>query len=126
MAQVKKTAGPIQFGLVFCGGAVGTAIRAALSTVLPHPWAVIWAINVVGSFVLGFLGARLSRRGWTDLKLLLGTGLCGGLTTYSTFALDVVVSARASILAALGYAVVTVVPCMLIALGGIALERRTA
>lgn len=124
MSLVNSSTAPIRFGLVFCGGVVGTAIRAGLTAGLPHPWAVVWGINLVGSVMLGFLGARLSRKGWTGLKLLLGTGFCGGLTTYSTFALDVVISAENSLFASFGYAVLTVVSCTLFALLGIVLEKR--
>lgn len=76
--------------LVFVGGAVGTLVRdvSTSSPVVPTMWWV-FAVNVVGSAVLGFLGARLARLGRVNAKLLLGTGFCGGLTTYSTLAVDV-------------------------------------
>lgn len=83
-------------GLVFVGGAVGTGLRAAVSAASPPlrgvPVAVL-AINVVGAFVLGLLLQRLHRAGpdegrRRDLRLLLGTGVLGGFTTYSALATD--------------------------------------
>ena len=76
--------------LVFVGGAVGTLVRdvSTSSPVVPTMWWV-FAVNVVGSAGLGFLGARFARLGRVNAKLLLGTGFCGGLTTYSTLAVDV-------------------------------------
>ncbi|QNA91645.1 CrcB family protein [Microbacterium sp. Se63.02b] len=71
--------------LVAIGGTVGTAARLGLGLVLPDggfPAAVLVA-NVVGSFLIGVLAARLPAT--ADLRLLLGTGVLGGFTTYSAF-----------------------------------------
>ncbi|WP_375406958.1 fluoride efflux transporter FluC [uncultured Amnibacterium sp.] len=85
---------PAMLGVVLVGGAVGTAARAALSLVIPDvgglPVAIL-VINVVGSFLLGVLLEALTRRGADvgrrrTVRLLLGTGFCGGFTTYSTLA----------------------------------------
>ena len=45
-------------------------------------------VNLVGSFILGFLAGPIPRR--TSLVLLLGIGFCGCLTTFSSWMLDVV------------------------------------
>lgn len=80
--------------VVLGGGAVGTAARVALSLLIPSvgglPVAIL-VINVVGSFLLGVLLEALTRRGpdvgrRRTARLLLGTGFCGGFTTYSTLA----------------------------------------
>ena len=70
--------------------AVGAALGATLRFWVAHhldgrtPWGTL-AVNVGGSFVLGVLiGAGVSAEGLA----LLGTGLCGGLTTYSAFAVQ--------------------------------------
>jgi CrcB protein len=44
-------------------------------------------LNLVGSFILGFLAGPIPRR--TSLVLLLGIGFCGCLTTFSSWMLDV-------------------------------------
>jgi CrcB protein len=92
--------------LVFVGGGVGTALRAGCLAVLPavDGWPVgVLVVNVVGSFLLGLLVAVLvSRtaspssvpppggRARADLRLLLGTGVLGGFTTYSALSADAV------------------------------------
>ncbi|WP_094742653.1 fluoride efflux transporter CrcB [Rathayibacter sp. VKM Ac-2630] len=87
-------AGPIL--LVAVGGSVGTAARYATALALPPvdglPLPTI-AVNLVGAFLLGVLLESLARRGPDDggrrtLRLLLGTGVLGGFTTYSAFSLD--------------------------------------
>lgn len=82
-------------GLVFLGGAAGALLRYLLLMATPGPAGVqlltIFAINVLGALLLGYLVGAL--RHWPDpralrLRLLLGTGALGGFTTYSTFALQ--------------------------------------
>lgn len=72
--------------LVAAGGTVGTAARLALGLVVPDaggfPLAVLIA-NVVGALLIGMLAARLPAS--ADLRLMLGTGVLGGFTTYSAF-----------------------------------------
>lgn len=75
-----------EIAVVFAGGAVGTLARAGLAAVaVPDPGRWPWptfVANVVGSILLGIIGTRLAT---SDLRRpLLGTGFCGGLTTFST------------------------------------------
>lgn len=81
-------------GVVALGGAVGTAARALLSNAFPPVdgwnWSIL-VINVVGALCLGALLEALSHRGADigrrrTLRLLVGTGVLGGFTTYSTLA----------------------------------------
>ncbi|HEY1189680.1 MAG TPA: fluoride efflux transporter CrcB [Gemmata sp.] len=75
---------------------LGLQIRAVQGAVA-FPWAT-FAINVTGSVVLGLVAAAFlnhpdeSRKSW---YLLLGTGFCGGFTTFSTFSLEALELLRA-------------------------------
>jgi CrcB protein len=116
--------------LVAAGGAAGTAARYALTALLPTPGfaLVTLLINVTGAFLLGLLVQLLgrlaaSRPGASDaLRLLLGTGLLGGFTTYSALAVDSVMAA--SLGAALLYSGATLVLGMAAAYAGITIGGR--
>ncbi|MGZ5378999.1 fluoride efflux transporter CrcB [Aeromicrobium sp.] len=83
-----------ELAAIFCGGAIGTLLRAGLAnTVVIDPTQWPWTtflVNIVGAFLLGYFATRLQER----LPLssyrrpLLGTGLCGGLTTFSTMQVE--------------------------------------
>ncbi|CAA9438778.1 MAG: Fluoride ion transporter CrcB [uncultured Pseudonocardia sp.] len=73
-------------GWVLLGGAAGAVVRHLVGRWLNRdgaPWGTA-AVNVAGSFLLG---AVLSAAG-PAVVALVGTGFCGALTTYSTFALE--------------------------------------
>lgn len=82
--------------LVMLGGALGTLGRYALSVLMlpvsrDLPWGTI-AINVTGSFVIGFFGTLTLAQGRypmsENLRLFVMIGLCGGYTTFSSFSLQ--------------------------------------
>jgi CrcB protein len=113
----------ITAALVAAGGTVGTAARAGVSHAVPHLGGVpvgILAINLAGAYLLGLLLEVLTRLGpdtgrRRHLRLLLGTGVLGGFTTYSALAVDTASLLDTSrILAGAGYALITV------AVGGLA------
>src|SRR5262249_264925 len=89
-----------RFALVCLAGALGTGARywastAALRAFGPaFPYGTL-IVNVVGSFVLAAI-MQLSLRSLVspDLRLVLGTGFCGGFTTYSTFNLETMQALR--------------------------------
>lgn len=83
---------------------VDRAVQARHDTILP--WGTL-SVNIVGSLILGLLtGATVHRHVPTALTLTLGTGLCGALTTYSTFSYETVrlIETRAHLFAALNVA----------------------
>lgn len=119
--------------LVAAGGAVGTAARALLAEALPAQggWPIgTLAANLAGAFLLGLLLSWLMRRGpetaaRRSARLALGTGLLGGFTTYSTFALEVERAlADSQPAVGLGYAAVTVLLGLAACLAGVALGGR--
>ena len=86
---------------VALGGAVGSAARY-LSIVwcgrlcgTAFPWGV-FAVNVVGSCIMGIIVGVLARLGPVSdaTRLLLTTGFLGGFTTFSSFSLDAVLLAE--------------------------------
>jgi fluoride exporter len=85
-----------ELAAVFAGGAIGTLTRAGLETLAaPEPGHWPWPtfiVNVVGAFLLGYFVTRLLERLPTSSyrRPLLGTGLCGGLTTFSTMQVETV------------------------------------
>ncbi len=88
---------------VFVGGAIGTLARAALADAYPqHPTSFPWptfVVNVIAAFALGYAVTRLQERlpPSSYRRPLLGTGFCGGLSTFSTMQLELLkmIDARA-------------------------------
>jgi CrcB protein len=83
-----------ELAAIFAGGALGAGIRTALEEAAPAragswPWTT-FAVNVIGSLLLGYFVCRLQERLPVTAyrRPLLGTGLCGTLTTFSAFQLD--------------------------------------
>jgi fluoride exporter len=70
--------------LVALGAAAGSVLRYLAGHVLDRrlPWGTL-AVNVLGSFLLGAISAL---RPGEQALALVGTGFCGGFTTYSAFA----------------------------------------
>ncbi len=106
--------------LVIVGAAVGAPLRYLTdrSVQTRHdsvfPWGT-FAVNVAGSTVLGVLaGAAAAGAASSHVQLLIGTGLCGALTTYSTFSYETL---RLTEDGARFYAVVNVVGSLAAGLG---------
>src|SRR5436190_22103131 len=79
---------------IFAGGVAGALARWRLTVALPAspghwPWATFVA-NVAGAFSLGWFATRLQERLPLSAygRPLLGTGLCGAFTTFSTMQLE--------------------------------------
>lgn len=119
--------------LVAAGGTVGAALRELLVLLVPVTGrldTVIFCINLSGALALGILLESLLRSGPEDdrrrrLRLLLGTGVLGGYTTYSTLATEtarLVGDGEAGV--ALLYSLATVLLGALATWTGIALASR--
>jgi CrcB protein len=105
-----------ELGAIFAGGFVGAVARAELATAMPtHPGHWPWAtfiVNIAGAFLVGYFTTRLQER----LPLssyrrpLLGTGFCGGLTTFSTMQVELLQMLDANDLGlATAYALISIV-----------------
>lgn len=100
--------------LLAIGGAVGTMARFGISEwFIISKWSTkfpchTFVINVLGSFILGIFAIACKDR--PQLLIFLGTGFCGGFTTFSTFGVEVVkLMDEERISAAMAYAVGSVV-----------------
>lgn len=77
------------------GGALGAVGRYALSSQITHwigpgfPWGIL-LVNLVGCFVMGVIAelGALSLNLSPEMRAFLTTGILGGFTTFSAFALD--------------------------------------
>jgi CrcB protein len=94
---------PLLISIVFIGGCFGTFARYWVGLQLPASpggWpAATLAVNLLGAFLLGFLLEGLARLGPDAgarriVRLGVGTGFIGAFTTYSTFAVDMVLLFR--------------------------------
>jgi CrcB protein len=120
-----------ELAAVFVGGALGTVARAALETFAGSdsgqwPWPT-FIVNVMGAFLLGYFTTRLLERLPVSSyrRPLLGTGLCGGLTTFSTMQVEILkMIEHGNYGLAAGYATVSVAVGLLALYVATALVRR--
>lgn len=112
--------------LVGVGAFFGGCLRGILAEIFNHPQAkypygTLFA-NVLGCFLIGIIAAKVSDQTLTSLgSALLATGFCGGLTTFSTFTLEVYqLFSKEKALRASTYWLGTTLLCLLCVLFGIA------
>ncbi|MFE6281004.1 fluoride efflux transporter CrcB [Streptomyces sp. NPDC057877] len=116
--------------LVIAGGMIGAPLRYLTDRAVQSrhdsvfPWGT-FTVNVTGSLLLGLLtGAAVAGAADSPLLLFLGTGLCGALTTYSTFSYETLRLAESG---ARRYAVANAVVSVAVGLGaafaGVAVAR---
>lgn len=103
--------------LVGLGGAIGSILRhlagvaASRFVGTAFPWGTLF-VNLTGSFLIGLLVEMLARRfnAPLEVRLFLITGILGGYTTFSAFALEALsLYERGSLFAAAGYVGVSVI-----------------
>jgi CrcB protein len=119
--------------VVAAGGALGSVARYLVSLWTASkgwtqfPWATL-IVNVVGCFLIMLVATiALSATMSTNTRLFLTTGIMGGLTTYSTFDLELTTFFQAGNYASGAlYLGTTLVVCFLAGLGGIGLGRAVA
>lgn len=100
-----------EIAAIFAGGFVGAIARAELAEALhastgAWPWAT-FAVNVVGALLVGYFVTRLQERLPLSAyrRPFLGTGFCGGLTTFSTVQVELLhMLDRGQLALAVGYA----------------------
>jgi fluoride exporter len=107
----------IHISAVFVGGGLGAVARHALSSLLARgnfPLGTL-LVNVLGSLCIGLIiGALLLREDAAVWRLFLATGVMGGFTTFSAFALEsVMLIQRDAWGAALFYVAASVMGCIL-------------
>lgn len=84
-----------QLILVFLGGGIGTVLRFIISKLITHndrgfPWSTFSA-NLIGCFIIGLISGyffKTSSSNQSDIILFATVGICGGFTTFSTFAYE--------------------------------------
>lgn len=122
--------------LAALGGALGALARWGVGTALPSspggwPWATL-LVNLTGCLFIGMLLAVLLSRfpASTLLRPFLAVGVLGGFTTFSTFAVDLVLSVGAGAwLVATGYLLASVlggIACVVLGLTGARAVLRPA
>jgi len=89
------------------------------------PWATL-GVNVLGCIAMGLLAGWLAHRGdgGETWRLLLGTGVLGGFTTFSAFGLEFThLAERGDIALAAGYVALSLAACLGGVFAGLALMR---
>jgi CrcB protein len=111
--------------LVFIGGGIGSATRYGTTLLAGKwlgtgfPWGTL-AVNLTGCFLIGIIFGLAERSNLVQpsTRLFFVTGFLGGLTTFSSYAVESVVAFRSSALLALGnVAVNNLAGLALVALG---------
>lgn len=111
------------------GGAIGVAARATVTVPIDagHPLiapGITLAVNLAGAFLLGILVARLgdAHPRWRQFA---GSGILGGFTSYSAFAVHVLTTGTAAPLVGLALIIASLAGGVLAAAAGLSLGSRT-
>lgn len=113
------------------GGAIGSVLRYLVGVFSVRwfgpgfPWGT-FAVNVVGSFIIGLMVEMIARRfnASMELRVFIVTGILGGFTTWSSFSLDtMMLFERGAIAAAAAYVIGSLVVSFAAVFAGLALGR---
>ena len=120
--------------LVMLGGAAGAGLRYEVGRFTLHrlgpgfPWGTL-TVNLVGGLLMGLLAGTLARVGSANepWRLLLGVGLLGGFTTFSSFSLETFgMIERGQYVLASAYILISVAGALAGLAGGILFLRAVA
>ncbi|MBI3123435.1 MAG: fluoride efflux transporter CrcB [Ignavibacteriales bacterium] len=85
----------LKYLIVFVGSGIGGGLRFWLSSLVHKYFPPFFPlgtliINILGSFILGYMIFGLDEKELINpsVKLFIGIGFCGGFTTFSTFSLE--------------------------------------
>ncbi|MDP2036645.1 MAG: fluoride efflux transporter CrcB [Ignavibacteria bacterium] len=85
----------LKYLIVFVGSGIGGGLRFGLSSLVHKYFPPFFPlgtliINILGSFILGYMIFGLDEKELISpsVKLFIGIGFCGGFTTFSTFSLE--------------------------------------
>ncbi len=106
---------------IFLGGGIGAVSRYLISLNLAKNFEInlpisTFLVNVIGSFVIGFLYILFIEKAdiTPAVKLALTVGFCGGLTTFSTFSLELFeMIGNQQIFHAFSYIILSVTICVI-------------
>lgn len=98
---------------IFLGGGLGSLLRYAANVVCPFPTVIV---NIIGSFIIGFFYCYFMDKAdvSNSLKLAITVGFCGGLTTFSTFSLELFkMMEKGAFVQSFGYIFLSIAVCLL-------------
>lgn len=124
MSAASNQLDPATLGAVALGGAVGALARFAVTVTWPGSMPVL-AINVLGCLLMGLLLAATDSGAHRLVRPFLGTGVLGGFTTVSTYAVLTDGLLERTPLWGITYLVLTPVLAVAAAAAGTRLGRRS-
>lgn len=119
--------------LVAAGGAVGSVARYLVGVGALRAFGSAWpygtfTVNIVGGFLMGCLASWLAHRGAASSepwRVLLGVGVMGGFTTFSSFSLETALMIqKRAYLQAFSYSAASVLLSVAALFAGLLIARR--
>ena len=120
-----------QFIIVFLGGGIGSGLRYLVGKYIPNsnvgfPWST-FSVNLIGCLIIGIVMdyfIRTTADLKSDLALFTTIGICGGFTTFSSFAYENILTIRAEDnLLSLSYIGLSLILGMVMVLVGLKIEK---